>query len=209
MRGRSRESVGHGREATEAVRAAAIDPTMRPGPSLRIRRSGRRVRRCTHNAAMSLPDETVEGQMGSNYKSSLQQMAQRQFGATPTYLMLDEKGPDHSKCFKMAAQIGSRRYPAASAPWAALAERALAAGEHVAAYAYARTGYHRGLDALRRSGWKGYGPIPWDHEPNRGFLRALGALAQTAAAIGEQDEAERCRAFLADSDQQAAAALDE
>ena len=103
----------------------------------------------------------------------------------------------------------ARRYPAASAPWAALAERALAAGEHVAAYAYARTGYHRGLDALRRSGWKGYGPIPWDHEPNRGFLRALGALAKAAAAIGEQDEAERCRAFLADSDQQAAAALDE
>src|SRR5689334_8743514 len=51
-------------------------------------------------------DATVEGQHGVNYKSSLQQMAQRQFGATPTYLMLDEKGPDHSKCFKMAAQIG-------------------------------------------------------------------------------------------------------
>ena len=43
-------------------------------------------------------------------------------------------------------------------------------------YAYARTGYHRGLDQLRRSGWKGAGPVPWSHEPNRGFLRALAAL---------------------------------
>jgi ribonuclease-3 len=55
-------------------------------------------------------------QGGQNYKSLLQQAAQRQFGETPTYLMLDEKGPDHSKCFKMAAQIGPRRYAAAWGP---------------------------------------------------------------------------------------------
>ena len=55
-------------------------------------------------------DATVEGQGGVNYKSHLQQMAQRQFGATPTYLLLDEKGPDHLKCFKIAAQIGRQRY---------------------------------------------------------------------------------------------------
>jgi ribonuclease III len=61
-------------------------------------------------------DATVEGQGGINYKSTLQQAAQRQFGETPTYLLLDEKGPDHSKCFKMAAQIGPRRYPAAWGP---------------------------------------------------------------------------------------------
>lgn len=61
-------------------------------------------------------DATVAGRGTINYKSSLQQVAQRQFGATPTYLMLDEKGPDHSKCFKMAAQIGARRYPAAWGP---------------------------------------------------------------------------------------------
>lgn len=61
-------------------------------------------------------DATVEGQIGSNYKSNLQQMAQRQFGATPTYSLLDEKGPDHSKCFKIAAQIGTRCYPAAWGP---------------------------------------------------------------------------------------------
>jgi ribonuclease-3 len=55
-------------------------------------------------------DAAVEGQSGVNYKSYLQQMAQRQFGATPTYLLLDEKGPDHSKCFKISAQIGRQRY---------------------------------------------------------------------------------------------------
>lgn len=55
-------------------------------------------------------DATVEGNGGINYKSNLQQVAQRQFGATPTYLLLDEKGPDHSKCFKIAARIGRQQY---------------------------------------------------------------------------------------------------
>jgi ribonuclease-3 len=55
-------------------------------------------------------DATVGGQGSINYKSQLQQVAQRQFGETPTYLLLDEKGPDHSKCFKISAQIGSQRY---------------------------------------------------------------------------------------------------
>jgi hypothetical protein len=98
-------------------------------------------------------------------------------------------------------------HPTSSAAWAALAEAALAAGRPVEAYAYARTGYHRGLDALRRAGWKGQGPIPWAHEPNQGFLRALHALGQAAGAIGEHDEATRCAQFLADSDPAAAAAL--
>lgn len=91
-------------------------------------------------------------------------------------------------------------FPAYSAAWAELAERALADGRPVDAYAYARTGYHRGLDQLRRNGWKGHGPVPWSHEPNRGFLRALRALGQAAAGIGEGDEAERCAAFLTDCD---------
>jgi hypothetical protein len=98
-------------------------------------------------------------------------------------------------------------HPASSAAWAALAEAALAAGRPVDAYAYARSGYHRGLDALRRAGWKGSGPIPWAHEPNRGFLRALHALSQAAAALGEQDEASRCAQFLADSDPDAVVQL--
>ncbi|OLR90918.1 DUF3151 domain-containing protein [Actinokineospora bangkokensis] len=93
-----------------------------------------------------------------------------------------------------------KRAPDFSAAWAALAEQALADGQDVTAYAYARTGYHRGLDQLRRSGWKGHGPIPWDHRPNQGFLRSLGALAKAAKAIGETEEYDRCATFLADSD---------
>jgi hypothetical protein len=105
-----------------------------------------------------------------------------------------------------AAEVAAQ-YPASSAAWAALAEDALKRGATIEAYAYARTGYHRGLDALRRAGWKGQGPVPWSHEPNRGFLRALHALGVAAGRIGEDDEARRCRQFLADSDPEAAQAL--
>jgi hypothetical protein len=101
------------------------------------------------------------------------------------------------------------RYPAFSLAWALLAEAALDGGRPVEAYAYARTGYHRGLDALRRSGWKGHGPIPWSHEPNRGFLRCLAALARAAGEIGEDDEEERCWTFLYDSSADAYAELKE
>ena len=90
----------------------------------------------------------------------------------------------------------ARAFPASSLPWAVLAEDALADGEAVMAYAYARTGYHRGLDSLRRSGWRGQGPVPWEHEPNRGFLRALAGLARAAEAIGEEEERHRCVEFL-------------
>jgi len=88
-----------------------------------------------------------------------------------------------------------------------LADWAFAAGRPVESYAYARVGYHRGLDALRRAGWKGAGPVPWSHAPNHGFLRALHALGRAAAAIGEQDEAQRCATFLRDSDPEAARTL--
>jgi hypothetical protein len=102
-------------------------------------------------------------------------------------------------------------HPAAPAAWAALAEAALAADDSTAgsitAYAYARTGYHRGLDLLRRAGWKGHGPVPWSHDANRGFLRALNALGVAAERIGETEEAERCATFLGDSDPEAFKAL--
>ncbi len=98
-------------------------------------------------------------------------------------------------------------HPSSSIAWATLAEAALGADRPVQAYAYARTGYHRGLDALRRAGWKGQGPVPWSHEPNRGFLRAVHALAQAAGAIDEPDEAARCAQLLADCDPAAVAAL--
>jgi Protein of unknown function (DUF3151) len=99
------------------------------------------------------------------------------------------------------------QYPQSSAAWGALADEAWHAGEVVASYAYARTGYHRGLDALRRSGWKGYGPVPWAHAPNQGWLRSLHALGRAAAAIGETDEAERCATFLRESSPDALTAL--
>ncbi|MEV5750100.1 DUF3151 domain-containing protein [Actinoallomurus sp. NPDC052308] len=99
------------------------------------------------------------------------------------------------------------RFPAYAAAWAELADRAFGKGDVIESYAYARTGYHRGLDSLRRAGWKGQGPIPWEHAANRGFLRALHALGRAAAAIGEEDEAERCRTFLRDSSPTAVAVL--
>ncbi|MEV3921066.1 DUF3151 domain-containing protein [Actinomadura coerulea] len=99
------------------------------------------------------------------------------------------------------------RHPDHPGAWAELADRAFAKGSVIDSYAFARTGYHRGLDQLRRAGWKGHGPIPWEHEPNRGFLRALHALARAAAAIGEESEAERCKTFLRDSSAEAADAL--
>src|SRR5690606_22593910 len=124
----------------------------------------------------------------------------------PTYL------PDDSDQRKALDETGdpaevAKRFPASSLAWALLADRAYEAGDVVASYAYARTGYHRGLDALRRAGWKGHGPVPWEHEPNQGFLRALHALGRAAAAIGEQDEAERCSTFLRDSSATAADTL--
>ncbi|MBO0827352.1 MAG: DUF3151 domain-containing protein [Streptosporangiales bacterium] len=101
----------------------------------------------------------------------------------------------------------AKRFPTYSAAWAALADRAFAAGDAVTSYAYARTGYHRGLDQLRAAGWRGQGPVPWEHEPNRGFLRSLYALGRAAAAIGEDAEAKRCKEFLHDSSKTAAEAL--
>lgn len=87
-------------------------------------------------------------------------------------------------------------HPECLSAWAALGEQALAAGEPVTAYAYFRVGYHRGLDRLRRAGWRGSGRVPWGHQGNRGFLRSLRGLAQAAEAIGEADEAQRCSSFL-------------
>ena len=88
------------------------------------------------------------------------------------------------------------KFPSSSLVWALLADEAHAEGRTVESYAYARVGYHRGLDALRKAGWRGQGPVPWSHEPNRGFLRALAALSRSADAIGEGDETHRTTEFL-------------
>ncbi|MGY5319340.1 DUF3151 domain-containing protein [Neomicrococcus lactis] len=100
------------------------------------------------------------------------------------------------------------RYPASSLPWALLAQEAYDDAAYVESYAYARVGYHRGLDALRRAGWRGQGPVPWSHEPNRGFLRSLYSLKRAAAAIGETEEVDRIEKFLNDSDPSAVAAIE-
>ncbi|WP_248123881.1 DUF3151 domain-containing protein [Micrococcus lacusdianchii] len=94
--------------------------------------------------------------------------------------------------------------PESSLVWALMAEDAWSEGRAVDSYAYARVGYHRGLDALRKAGWRGAGPVPWSHEPNRGFLRALYALGRASAGIGETEEVQRIRTFLDDSDPTAA-----
>lgn len=102
----------------------------------------------------------------------------------------------------------ARRFPAAQLPWALMADDAWSEGRQVESYAFARVGYHRGLDALRKAGWRGQGPVPFSHEPNRGFLRSLYALRRAAAAIGETDEVDRISSFLHESDPTAEALIE-
>ena len=132
-------------------------------------------------------------------------------GAPPPTLLPDDAPVRDALAAGTGPAEVAAAHPAAPAAWAALAEAALAAdgstAGSVTAYAFARTGYHRGLDLLRRAGWKGHGPVPWSHEANRGFLRALNALGVAAERIGETDEAERCATFLGDSDPEAFKAL--
>jgi len=85
------------------------------------------------------------------------------------------------------------RWPRFLDGWARLGQLAR---DDVEAYAAFRVGYHRGLDRLRQSGWRGSGYVRWQHEENRGFLRALAGLQAKAATIGEADEDERCTQFL-------------
>jgi Protein of unknown function (DUF3151) len=127
-------------------------------------------------------------------------------GPPPTHLPDDATAAEALRAGADPATVAAG-HPAYCAAWAALAERAISGGDPVAGYAYARTGYHRGLDQLRRAGWTGHGPIPWEHEPNRGFLRSLYLLGVAAAAIGEDDEAIRCREFLREASPAAATTL--
>lgn len=124
-------------------------------------------------------------------------------GPPPTHLPVDPAEAELTGGDAPAAVV--RRHPASPSAWAALAAQAKEQGaDDVTVYAYARVGYHRSLDMLRRNGWKGHGPVPWEHEPNRGFLRALALLALAARAIGETEEWERCSTFLRDSSATAA-----
>jgi hypothetical protein len=102
---------------------------------------------------------------------------------------LDRPGPERRDA--VAVVVG--RWPRFLDGWARLGQLAR---DPVEGYAYARVGYHRGLDRLRQTGWRGSGYVRWEHETNRGFLRALDGLRQRAGEIGEADEEARCAEFL-------------
>jgi hypothetical protein len=88
-------------------------------------------------------------------------------------------------------------HPRVLEAWAALGDVGRDPVERYSAY---RIGYHRGLDALRASGWRGSGYVRWSAPSNGGFLRSLLGLQRMATVIGETDEAERCATFLAQLD---------
>ncbi|WGL52262.1 DUF3151 domain-containing protein [Nocardioides sp. BP30] len=122
-------------------------------------------------------------------------------GPPPTLLPVDPAAAELAELTdpaKVADVV--RRHPASPIAWATLGAIATEHGaDPVTIYAYARVGYHRSLDLLRRNGWKGHGPVPWEHEPNRGFLMCLALLARSAREIGEDEEWQRCSEFLRDS----------
>ena len=118
--------------------------------------------------------------------------------------VLDPLAPDVAAALEAAEALAPQARRAAVATvaardprclqaWADLAELA---DEPIDRYAFARVGYHRGLDALRAAGWRGSGYVRWRDEPNRGFLRSLHMLQVAAGAIGEVDEEMRCDLFL-------------
>ena len=88
-------------------------------------------------------------------------------------------------------------HPACVAAWAALAAHGR---DPIERYAYARVGYHRGLDALRGAGWGGRGYVRWSVPANRAFLTCLGQLRAAAAEIGEEPEVARITTFLTELD---------
>lgn len=128
-------------------------------------------------------------------------------GGPPETLLPDEPQAREALASGVDPATVAAASPASSLAWAELADASFAAGDLISSYAFARTGYHRGLDQVRKAGWRGQGPIPWEHAPNRGFLRSLHALGRAAGAIGETEEATRCEQFLRDSSETAAAEL--
>ncbi|GAA4661760.1 DUF3151 domain-containing protein [Arthrobacter cryoconiti] len=128
-------------------------------------------------------------------------------GPEPTFLPAEEDVDARLAAGEEAVDLAAK-HPTSSLLWAILADEAYSEGRTIESYAYARTGYHRGLDALRRNGWRGTGPVPYSHDGNHGFLRSLYALGRAAGAIGESDEAARITKFLDDSDPLAQAAIE-
>ena len=103
-----------------------------------------------------------------------------------------------------AAPATALAHPDSPLVWATRAENAIDSAssddDKLVAYAYARTGYHRSLDRLRANKWKGWGPVPWSHAPNQGYLRSVRALGAAAAHVGETDEVARLADLLHDGD---------
>ena len=128
-------------------------------------------------------------------------MSDVSFSSGPPETVIDREPDEILGALADALQTGDRnavaavaaRWPRSLEAWSQLGELGR---DDVEAYAYFRVGYHRGLDRLRQSGWRGSGYVRWRHESNRGFLRSLEGLRRTAEAIGEADEAERCAQFL-------------
>lgn len=128
-------------------------------------------------------------------------------GPEPTLLLANDElksALEHAEKLESVVQA----HPDSPLAWALLADEADAAGRTIESYAYARVGYHRGLDLLRKSGWKGHGRVPWSHEPNRGVLCAFYALRRAAAAIGETHEVDRLTDLLSGSDPDAVAQIE-
>jgi hypothetical protein len=114
--------------------------------------------------------------------------------ASPEVLVALDEAAARPVAERRAAFAGiAATWPRCLDAWAGLAE---AAEDPVDRYAFARVGYHRGLDTLRAAGWRGSGYVRWSHPSNRGFLGCLEALRGAAEAIGESDEEERCAVFL-------------
>ena len=103
--------------------------------------------------------------------------------------------PEDERRSRVAAVAA--RWPRDLDTWSRLGELGR---DDIESYAAYRVGYHRGLDTLRGSGWRGSGYVRWAHEPNRGFLRSLAGLRDAAGAIGEIDEQQRCALFLSQLD---------
>ena len=111
-----------------------------------------------------------------------------------------QAGQSTASAYRERLNAITARYPTCLNAWAALGELALP-DDVIAAYAFFRVGYHRGLDRARgAAGWRGTQALPWAHESNRGFLRCLYGLMCAATTIGEEAEATRTRQFLLDLD---------
>lgn len=119
-------------------------------------------------------------------------------GPEPTYL--PEEPEVLAAIASKTPEDVARAHPGSPLAWARLSQLAWTEGRELESYAYARVGYHRGLDALRRAGWRGRGPVPYSHEPNRGFLQALYCLGRAAEAIGETAEVTRIAEFMDECD---------